>query len=143
MLVYIYIFLFIFRFGWRFCEFVERGTMFMGDVTSPFYRDTGARKKSLEGFAAHFSMTGKIGTVCKFFVICICLHNANLNSKNVFLENDVKKKNISRRNLLNVKGKVRQVETTFMNRNGQFQISGVYMGYNYPPENFFIKIFRF
>ena len=50
-------------------------------------------------------MTGKIGTVCKFFVIYICLHNANLNSKNVFLANDVKKKNISRRNLLNVKRK--------------------------------------
>ena len=46
-----------------------KGERCLWDVISPLYGDTDARNKTLKGFAAHFSMTGKISTVCTF-VLC-------------------------------------------------------------------------
>ena len=62
---YIY---FIIGFGWRFCEFVERRTMFMVYVTSPFYGDTGAGMKSFKRFCSLF-FTDRQDRHC-FYILC-------------------------------------------------------------------------
>ena len=59
---YIY---FIIGFGWRFCEFVEKRTMFMVYVTSG---DTGARMKSFKRLCSSF-FTDRQERHC-FYILC-------------------------------------------------------------------------